>query len=306
MFDIVPVDSRRSDAPEQLGTKTKFWFKDEQAQRTLFKAEERGTGEDWAEKVACEISGLLGLPHVHYELAHDTTRDVPGVICANCASRPGVLVLGNQLLLEIDPAYPADESRKYKVREHTVASVSQCLADLQRPSAEWTSNLPAGIESAVDVFVGYIILDSLIANQDRHHENWAAIRQPDGNFLAPTYDHGASLARNLSDDERYERLNSNDKGRQIPHFAARARSAFYGEHTNGRPLSTLDAAVAFAAVAPNAARIWCEQIRNIDSDDFEGILRQVPTERMSTICREFTLMLILENQRRTLEALNHE
>ena len=48
MFDIVPVDSRNSDAPEQLGTKTKLWFKNDAGRRLLFKAEERGTGEDWA------------------------------------------------------------------------------------------------------------------------------------------------------------------------------------------------------------------------------------------------------------------
>jgi len=111
MFEIVRVNSNRSDASEQLGTKTKFWFKDEQGCRMLFKAEERGTGEDWAEKIACEICRLLGLPHVHYELAHDDGQNVPGVVCANFAARPGVLLLGNQLLLETDPSYPAD--RRY-------------------------------------------------------------------------------------------------------------------------------------------------------------------------------------------------
>lgn len=35
----------------------------------LFKAEDRGTGEDWAEVVACHLCALLGLPHVEYELA---------------------------------------------------------------------------------------------------------------------------------------------------------------------------------------------------------------------------------------------
>lgn len=305
MFDIVSVDSRKSDAPEQLGTKSKFWFKDDRGQRMLFKAEERGTGEDWAEKVACEICSLLGLPHVHYELAHDRPRNIPGVICANCAPRPGVLVLGNQLLLEIDAAYPAGESRKYKVREHTVAAVSECLGQLQRPSAEWTEGLPDGIESALDVFVGYVLLDALIANQDRHHENWAAIRRPDGDFLAPTYDHGASLARNLSDAERYDRLHSADEGRRIPRFAARARSAFYGEVEAERPLTTLDAAVAFASLVPDAARRWCDVLRTIKSEQFEDVLNNVPNERMTGICREFTLALILENQRRLLEAIDN-
>ena len=171
MFEIIQVDSGRSDASEPLGTKSKFWYKDDAGRRMLFKVEERGTGEDWAEKTASRFCEILGLPHVQYDLAHDTARDMPGVICANCAPRPGVLILGNQLLLEIDPEYPADESRKYKVREHAIDAVVQCLNQLSTPSAEWMIGTPDGIDSALDVFVGYVILDALIANQDRHHEN---------------------------------------------------------------------------------------------------------------------------------------
>jgi hypothetical protein len=69
MFPVIQVDRRQFDAVEQLGTKTKFWYRDAQGVLTLFKAEERGTGEDWAEKIACELAELLGIPHVHYELA---------------------------------------------------------------------------------------------------------------------------------------------------------------------------------------------------------------------------------------------
>jgi hypothetical protein len=64
MFPTVPVDPAKAESLEQLGTKRKFWFTDDQGRRVLFKAEERGTGEDWAEKLACELAGLLGLPHV--------------------------------------------------------------------------------------------------------------------------------------------------------------------------------------------------------------------------------------------------
>ena len=64
MFPIVPVDPRLALNLEPLGTKRKFWYRDA-SRRMLFKAEERGTGEDWAEKIASELCGLLGLPHVH-------------------------------------------------------------------------------------------------------------------------------------------------------------------------------------------------------------------------------------------------
>lgn len=51
MFPIVRVDSRTAESLEPLGTKPKFWYRDG-GTRWLFKAEERGTGEDWAEKVS--------------------------------------------------------------------------------------------------------------------------------------------------------------------------------------------------------------------------------------------------------------
>ena len=53
MFPIIRVNADSSEELEPLGTKRKFWFMDAQQRRMLFKAEERGTGEDWAEKVAC-------------------------------------------------------------------------------------------------------------------------------------------------------------------------------------------------------------------------------------------------------------
>ena len=176
MFPVFRIDSRRAEALEPLGTKRKFWFNDGE-RRMLLKSEERGTGEDWAEKIACELCGLLGLPHVHYELAIETDGERPGVICESCAVRPVSLVLGNQLLLARDPSYPAEDLRKYKVRAHTVDAVSDVVAKLRLPPRAWISALPAGIETALDVFAGYIMLDAWIANQDRHHENWGALRR---------------------------------------------------------------------------------------------------------------------------------
>ena len=123
MFLVRRVDRRRAEASESLGTKPKFWFTDGDV-RLLFKAEERGTGEDWAEKVACHLCELLGLPHVHYELAEEYDGETyirPGIVCETCVPKGGSLVLGNQLMVERDPNYPAQQS-KYRVREHTVAA----------------------------------------------------------------------------------------------------------------------------------------------------------------------------------------
>jgi hypothetical protein len=303
-FPVRRVDRSRAQQVEPLGSKPKFWFREGQ-QRLLFKAEDRGTGEDWAEVVACNLCQLLGLPHVEYELAaevDDQTLLRPGVVCANMSPPPRTLVLGNQLLLALDPQYP--HSQRFKVKQHTVDAVCDVLALLKAPEAEWMSASPLGIATALDVFVGYVLLDAWIANQDRHHENWGAIwGGVDGAALslAPSFDHGAGLARNLQDTEREERLMTKDKNRGVPAFAAKGRSAFYETADAQRALLLRDAFKTFATRSHPAASIWLDRLRAITSDAVSGILNEVPEDRMSPICRQFTLELLEENRQRLLE-----
>lgn len=173
MFAVERIDRSWRAAEEPLGSKAKFWFFRE-ARQFLFKAEERGTGEDWAKVAVCHLCKLLGLPHVHYELAEEYEGDSliwPGVICETCAPGPPYLVLGNQLLFARDSNYPRHGDRKYKVREHTITAVADAMRLLQLPDTPWMQNVPREIETALDVFVGYAMLDAWLANQDRHHEN---------------------------------------------------------------------------------------------------------------------------------------
>ncbi len=303
MFETIRIDSKAAEAPEWMGTKRKFWY---EKGTWLFKAEERGTGEDWAEKISCELAGRLGLPRVSYELAEEfdgPTYRQPGVVCPHCAPSPLSLVLGNQLLLERDPDYPGREKQRYKVKEYTIAAVAACLENLDIPSTEWTANLPPEITTARQIFAGYIMLDAWIANQDRHHENWGAIRSPNEARmrLAPTFDHGASLARNLSDEERKDRLESRDSGRRLPNFAARARSAFYASPADARVMTTLDAFSGFAAIDPAAGRVWLNRLAAVAQDEIRLIVQEVPPARMSEIAHRFTQELLVENQRRLLE-----
>ncbi len=298
MFPLIRVAADTDIAIEPLGTKSKFWYRDG-GRRVLFKAEERGTGEDWAEKIACELCTLLGLPHVHYELAVTVSDDRPGVVCTSCLLPGQALILGNQLMVALDSSYPAENPR-YRVASHTVAAVCQVLGGLEAPAQPWMDDCPAGIASALDVFTGYVMLDAWVANQDRHHENWGAIRDGESVSLAPTFDHGAGLARNLSDAERYERMNTRDTGRKIAHFARRATSAFYGNAEARRPLSTLDAWLRFSERRPEAASIWKKRLAGVESRDVERVLADVPPDRMSAICRAFTLRLLNENRTRLL------
>jgi hypothetical protein len=217
------------------------------------------------------------------------------------APAPLSLVLGNELLLARDPKYPREQ--RFKVRQHTVAAVTEIASALHPPANEWLAGAPDGVQSALDVFVGFVMLDAWIANIDRHHENWAAIWHPDGSMmrLAPTFDHGAALARNLLDTERAERLTTKDRNRTVAAFAAKGRSAFFGSADDAKPLELREAFRAFAASAPRAAVAWLERLRSLDRDPVWGIVESVPRERMSETCQQFTAELLMVNQARLLE-----
>jgi hypothetical protein len=309
MYPIIRLSKRLKPLSiEEIGTKPKFWFRATKAtssvfashNKLLFKSDSRGTGEDWAEKISCELCSLLGLPHVQYELAYDDKTKRPGVICPTCAPGAITLFLGNELLVIFDPSYPITD-RKYRVKSHTVTAVAEVIAAVLPPEMVWMGNAPDGLTTSLDVFVGYIMLDAWIANQDRHHENWGVLLHGNRFFLAPTFDHGAALARNITDEERRERLMTKDRGRCIAAYARKARSALYSDASQERTLTTYDAWRLFSSFADNGSYLWQERLAAIDENDIWRILERIPPERLSEIGREFTFNLLRENRSRILD-----
>ncbi len=308
MYPIETVDSQRAISYEQLGTKKKFWYEDDEGRLKLFKAEERGYGEDWSEKIVCELAGPLGIPRVHYDMALDIATKVPGVVCADFQMEGQQLVHGNTLLQVQDPKYPKNTLR---VASHTIDAVYEILRWLAPPELRWNKDSPAEMTNGAEVFCGYLLLDAWVANQDRHHENWAAIwdinaPQRDQFRLAPSYDHGSSLARNVSDKEKARRLRSTDSGYRIVTFARRARSKLFASAEDERPLRTLDAFLAFSRQVPEAATIWRDRLQRIKETTITKVLAEVPPNRLSAVGRDFTLQLLLENRRRILESRETE
>ncbi len=234
-------------------------------------------------------------------MASDADQQRPGVVCESFTPRPLSLAHGNQLLLARDPAYP--DNHRYRARAHTIEAVFDVVDLLDLPDARWCQALPEGLSSSAGIYAGYLLLDAWIANQDRHHENWGAIWDGQRLQLAPTFDHGASLARNLSDEQRYERLNSPDRNRQIPVFARRARSALYADAAARRPLSTLEAWRAFGARVPADAGRWGARLAEVDPAAVASIFDRMRPDRISSIGRQFTVDLLAENRRRLLEPL---
>ena len=89
---------------------------------------------------------------------------------------------GNEILATEIREYEADT--KFGQSEHTVRSVAAIIrSPAHKPPQGWDGDPP--LDSALAVFVGYILFDAWIGNTDRHHENWGFINSTGGDiFLA--------------------------------------------------------------------------------------------------------------------------
>lgn len=296
-----PIIQLPDDAPtqlEQLGTKTKFWFRDQNGRSMLFKEGRPGTGENWAEKVCCEICRLIDIPHADYDLA--VWKGSKGVVTLSFVPEGARLVFGNELLAKIIDDY--EEGKRYKVRQHTVRTV-MAVASTKGVGLplEWIA--PVEIKDAASLFVGYLMLDALVSNQDRHHENWGLVFVPDqGVFFAPTFDHASSLGRNETDKVRIEMLATRDKGRSVDAYVQRAISALFETPTSSRPLGTLEAYMEAAKIRPDAAAYWEKRLANINQEEFKAILAEVPNTEISAPAREFACRILEINTQRILKA----
>ena len=295
-----PIVEIPEDAPaqlEQLGTKNKFWYRNENGQRMMFKRGRPGTGENWAEKVCCEICRLLDIPHAEYGLA--VWKDQSGVVTPTFVPKGGRLVLGNELLARIVDDY--DRTARFRARQHTVRTV-MAVASSKAIAFPMDWNPPESITDAAGVFVGYLMLDALVSNQDRHHENWGVIFLPgEGVFLAPTFDHASSLGRNETDAARTDRLTTKDKGRSVDAYVARAKSAFYATHSSTKSLTTLDAFREAAKIRPEAANHWVGQLAGVSMKSCRKILAEIPDTEILTPARDFAVRMIEINASRILQ-----
>jgi hypothetical protein len=299
-FQIIEVSDDLSPKLEQMGTKFKFWYFDEQHGYCLFKEGHQNTGEDWAERVAAELCELLEMPHAVYKLA--VWQDRNGVITPNFLADDESYSAGNEVLFRQDASYPKGER---KAKKHSIENIFTAFELLKVQPPKETA-LP-NITTAKQVFLGYLMLDAWISNTDRHHENWATIRRVENGVLtdrlAPTHDHAASLGCILLNDEKRERLTTKDRNRTVEAYAqnAKARSAIYKNETDAKPLSLIDAFKAASLHNPNASTIWLEKLENVTIEVVKEVFERIPEERISGVAKEFAIRLLEINSARLLE-----
>lgn len=301
-FEIVNVSTLEPSGAEPMGSKQKVWFADpavadidsERSRSTwLFKqvrvkempdGNSRTFGEDWSEKLASELATLMGVPAAKVELAErgGERGSLSHTVLPDVDSD---LVHGNELLQAHDPAYVMEQRRE--AAGYTLAAVRQALHGYAPPPG-----LP--LESAWDAFVGYLLFDALLANTDRHHENWAVVAKREGvAWLSPSFDHATSLGFQISDDQRASMLA--DPG-AIDVWLARGRSS----HFEGKPQLVDLAATALDMTPAETRDYWCSKVRSLDLARWQATISRVPAGLMSQVERKFAFEIVRRNRERVL------
>lgn len=268
--------------PEDMGAKPKFWFRiGDTGANWLFKHPRPNTGEHWAEKIAAEVAGSLGVAHAKVELA--TYKGDRGTISESFDIPKHTLFHGNQIMVEIYADY--EVSARFGQYQHTLANIWRAL-ETQFPDDR--------VEAALRQFAEYLTLDALIGNVDRHHENWGVQRSPEHISeisLAPSFDHASSLGRELTDTRRERLLSENAVGR----YSERGRGGIYWSEDEKRGPSPLELTRRAASDYPTRFSPALRRLRNWDESVLSDIVRRVPTDWMSETARKFATALMLYN-----------
>ena len=317
--DIVDLDTLNitTDNIEQLGTKEKFWFQHPTYDmKCLFKISRESTGEHWSEVIADKICTIIGIPHAEYELAYITHYGEKklGVFTKNIVPKNYEMVIGNQFLYQLvtntlkQPyPQPLDSPTRFdKVKEYTVDSVLRSLELIEvLPEHQQISDRCL---SACDIFCGYLLLDALISNQDRHHENWAVLQSniTGKQFICPTYDHASSLGAIVRDSEKRERLITNDKYRKIPAFTAKARSVLYKHPASSKRMTTKEAyfeSTNHKCSSDDIREYWNDILRTrLTPEVIQSIINSIDDVIISPTSKEFAIAMIKENRSCILSA----
>ena len=279
IYPIIQVKNSTGDEP--LGTKTKFWFLHKE-RYWLYKEARAETGEDWAEKIAAELAKLLEINAATVELAEFSGKR--GCACLSFVDDKvgDVLIHGNEILA--GQVFGYDPQKRFHQSNHTLDNIQTAISALFKNQEIH--------EKILTELASYLVLDALIGNTDRHHENWGLLMKAltANNQLtlhlevAPTYDHASSLGRELRDERRKLFI----KQKNIETYIRRGSGAIFlseSDSHGANPLKLVELAV---HKFPNYFKPSLDKLNSVRIEDMFLIIDQVPEHLMTNLSKQFT------------------
>ena len=299
MSEFYPIIEVREDwllnpeeRQEAMGSKDKFWYRPEgDSTRWLFKYPRGNSGEHWSEKIAESVARLLDVPHARVELAvFDESR---GSVTESFIDGELELFHGNQILEMTVRDY--DPDTRFGQSDHTLENIWLAL-----------DHVFGGTDKAEDAksqFAEYVVLDGIIGNTDRHHENWGAIHSKLSEagtveYMAYSFDHASSLGRELEDERRSMLLAENRVGR----YSERGRGGIYWSHDDRRGPSPAALVVLATERYPELFGPALAKLDNLSDSSLREVVERMPEDWMSPTARQFAVALMRYNLEKIREA----
>jgi hypothetical protein len=277
---------------EAMGSKQKFWFRQtNDGADSLFKYPQPNTGQHWAEKIAAEIAKELNILHAKVDLA--LFDGIKGSATESFAREGYELYHGNQVLAGQVLGY--NPAKKFRQSSHTLSNIFAALDRVFRR--------PEAAIAAKRSVAEYLVLDALIGNTDRHHENWGILVKGTPTrrtvIIAPSFDHASSLGRELLDDTAGKcRMRILKEGR-IGRYAENAPGAVYWDESDR--LSPLELTRRAARLYPDLFRPAFASLGKLEKESLERIVQRVPADWMSEAARQFAIELTCYNLKQLRE-----
>jgi len=301
-FSRIDVSEWLVSDEEAVGANEKYWLRDpiapaEPANLWLFKPvtvhkNGHSQGGDWAELIAGELARVLTVPSAEIRLASRSGRD--GTLSRNV--RPsmewdrhtGAIWMDSVRSIAYRARSSADKSAA--TSGYTLSAVATSLEGLGAPPQAAD---PVGAFDAFGVFAGYLVLDALISNRDRHEQNWSVLRHALGTEparLAAAYDNEGGLGYNLTDEFRERVLAEPSRFAKFVSGGTAWRFDW-----QGRPLPTLTATAieAVRMLPSDMSHYWREQVETLDEAIVQAIVDGVPG--MAEAARRFAVNLVMAN-----------
>ena len=217
-----------------------------------FPRHRRGQGEHWAEKIAAEVGHLVGIDCARVELARSGSElaticegfdptiwydywyefgEFPSEIGflgadeVDSYSPPlSALPRYRNSLHGLDPLFwPGSSVLASAIEQydpntttigyglHSIENIRYAITSLLSRNS-FDGNIVA--DCLMSKLYSYFLLDGLIGNTDRHHDNWMLkYESRTGSAeitVAPSFDHGSSLGRELSDKSREYKIRNRE------------------------------------------------------------------------------------------------
>ena len=291
-YPIIRVQPEWMLQREEMGSKTKFWYRplateadagEAEDNMWLFKYPQPRTGQHWAEKLAAEVADILRIYHAQVELAE--FQNDRGSVTESFARSGRSLYHGNQVLERVIHGY--DPEKRFRQSNHTLRNIFQAMDDIFLE--------PETAKSAKMIIADYLLLDAVVGNTDRHHENWGVLRKRVGDkwkgFVAPSFDHASSLGRELLDERRDRILAENRVGT----YAERARGAIYWSEDDQRGLSPLELVRRGTVSYPALFVASLSKLERLSRESLLNLVDRIPQCWMTPAARAFVCALMCYN-----------